>query len=121
MARMKNLEELVELQAKAIEALQQAAGALRIALEVIQKSYAEKGTQEKIIFVPQPALPAPVIGPYVPAPQPYFGDPLPTSGTQWGNVQGGLQAYAQNAQTALQNVSSSLANFQSGLAQTGEP
>jgi len=48
MARMKNLEELVELQAKAIEALQQAAGALRIALEVIQKSYAEKGTQERL-------------------------------------------------------------------------
>jgi len=112
MSRVKNLEELVELQAKAIEALQQAAGALRIALEVIQKSHAEKGTQEKIVFVPQPSVPQPNPIPYTP----YVGDfPNPWGTATGGNVQGGLQAYAQNAQNVLQNVQSSLANFQSGM------
>jgi hypothetical protein len=94
MARMKDLEELVGLQAKAIEALQQAVGALRIALEVIQKSHAEKGTQEKIVFVP--GAPATPYNPPTPVPQPYFGESLP-------------------AQNVLQNVQSSLANFQSGM------
>jgi hypothetical protein len=118
MSHVKDLEELVELQARAIEALQQAAGALRIALEVIQKSHAEKGTQEKIVFVPQPALPAPATGPYVPATQPYFGgsteNPWGTAagGIQWnGSAPGGLAYYVQNAQTALQNVQSNLTNW----------
>jgi len=94
-ARLKDLEELVELQAKAIEALQQAAGALKIALEVIQKAPAEKGSQEKIVFV-QPTIPTPVPDPN---PQIYLGGL---------NGSGGLQTYAQNAQTALQNVSANL-------------
>lgn len=123
MARLKDLEELVELQAKAIEALQHAAGALKIALEVIQKAHAEKGSQEKIVFV-QPTIPTPQPNPYtpyIPTPQPYFGDPPPMWGTgtiggsqyQGGiNGSGGLQTYAQNAQTALQNVSANLVDWQ---------
>jgi len=51
MSHVKDLEELVELQAKAIEAL-------KIALEVIQKSHAEKSSQKEIVFV-QPSIPAP--------------------------------------------------------------
>jgi hypothetical protein len=57
--RVREMEELIGLQANAIQALQQAAQALQIALQALEKARADKGEQQKIIFVPQPAPPAP--------------------------------------------------------------
>ena len=96
---VKDLEELVDLQAKAIEALQQAAGALRIALEVIQK---------EIVFLPGAPLPTVPIPQYPPNPIPWSSGGLPTTGTAvWTDY----CQYAQNAQTALQSVSANLAQY----------
>lgn len=51
----KDVEELLELQDRAIQALQQATLALQIALQALQDSRTEKGDQQKMVFVPVPA------------------------------------------------------------------
>ena len=50
--RVREMEELIDLQSKAIEALQQAAQALSLALQALQQSAAEKGQQNKFTFTP---------------------------------------------------------------------
>ena len=63
--RVREMEELIGLQAQAIQALQQAAQALQIALQALERAMADKGEQQKIVFVPQP-FPAPSPSPYNP-------------------------------------------------------
>jgi hypothetical protein len=62
----KDVNELLELQDRAIQALQQATLALQIALQALQDSRVEKGDQQKMVFVP------------VPAPNPFYTTP-----TEW--------------------------------------
>jgi len=52
--RVMEMEELIDLQAQAITALQQAAQALQIALQALEKAMAEKGEQQEIALVPPP-------------------------------------------------------------------
>jgi hypothetical protein len=51
--RMREMEELIDLQDKAIQALQQAAAALSLALQSMKQSMDEKGQQNKFTFHPQ--------------------------------------------------------------------
>jgi hypothetical protein len=53
----KDVDELLELQDRAIQALQQATLALQIALQALQDSRVEKGDQQKMTFVPVPTNP----------------------------------------------------------------
>src|SRR5208337_2457707 len=76
---VRNLEELIGLQAQAIIALQQAAQALQIALQALEKAMAEKGDQQKIVFVQQPA-PISNPNPSYPYPYTYMG---PVSVPNW--------------------------------------
>ena len=46
--RVRELDELIDLQDKAIQALQQAQLALSLALQALQQSLAEKGDQQKL-------------------------------------------------------------------------
>jgi hypothetical protein len=62
----KDVDELLAMQDRAIKALEQAALALQIALQVLQDSKNEKGDQQKMVFVPGPTpgpttLPMPYI------------------------------------------------------------
>lgn len=63
----KDVNELLELQDRAIQALQQATLALQIALQALQDSRVEKGDQQKMVFVPVPSSPQ--------VPTPYFSQP----------------------------------------------
>jgi hypothetical protein len=62
--RMREMEELIGLQDRAIQALQQATVALNLALQALQRSMDEKGQQNHFTFEPQyipklPILPIP--------------------------------------------------------------
>jgi len=71
----KDVNELLELQDRAIQALQQATLALQIALQALQDSRVEKGDQQKMVFVPVPSLPVDST-PYVPYTPPFI-NPIP--------------------------------------------
>jgi hypothetical protein len=55
--RVRDLEELVTLQDRAIQALQQASLALSLALSALQQSLEEKGQQNKFKFDPNTHTP----------------------------------------------------------------
>jgi hypothetical protein len=78
----RTLEELVELQDKAITALETALKATQLALEAMQRARTEQGTPIKIDWpVPQPS-PNTAPSPYVPyiVPQPWGGT------KEWGTT-----------------------------------
>ena len=115
----KSVDELLELQDKAIQALQQATLALQIALQALQDSRNEKGEQQKMVFVPVTGGNTPPNGfPNIPSLQPlsfpYVGD-TPGLGQTWsvkyGEAKGGLyfsaQDAVQNAINTVQTVSNS--------------
>jgi hypothetical protein len=105
----KDVNELLELQDRAIQALQQATLALQIALQALQDSRVEKGDQQKMVFVPVPA-PAEKV-PYVPYVQPfspyktlpYVGDIVTTTVTGVGVAigSGGFQTFNGSAADAV--------------------
>jgi hypothetical protein len=72
----RTLEELVELQDKAITALETALKATQIALEALQKARVEQGTPLKFEWTPLP-VPLPPTYPY----------PMPITGGTWGTNQ----------------------------------
>lgn len=55
--RLREMEELIDLQDKAIQALQQASTALNLALQALQQAAAEKGFQNKFAFHSQYSIP----------------------------------------------------------------
>jgi hypothetical protein len=109
----KDVDELLELQDRAIQALQQATLALQIALQALQDSRVEKGDQQKMTFVPVPTNP--FVQPYyTPVPNvPYImGDfpgvvPITTTGVSGmysqsynGSAQDVVKGALSNVQTA---------------------
>jgi hypothetical protein len=84
----KDVDELLAMQDRAIKALEQAALALQIALQVLQDSKNEKGDQQKMVFVPVPTqvpTPVPTPGP-MPVPMPYISPSIPGV-EDWGAYQ----------------------------------
>jgi len=103
---VRNLEELVSLQAQAIIALQQAAQALQIALQALEKAMAEKGDQQKIVFVPQPAP--------ISNPNPFYQDmALYNSGSNW--ISDGMITVEANAVGGLVNTITNTAKTFNGI------
>ena len=88
----RTLEELVELQDKAITALGAALKATQLALEALQSARLEQGTPTKFEWTP--GNPVPNIGPYIPIVSGDWGTSVITTG---GNQAGGLQTMQVNA------------------------
>jgi hypothetical protein len=81
----KDVNELLELQDRAIQAQQQATLALQIALQALQDSRVEKGDQQKMVFVPvQEKAPynSPENSPFTPYSTPFYSTPF-VNPTQW--------------------------------------
>ncbi len=92
----KDVDELLALQDRAIQALQQATLALQIALQALQDSRIEKGDQQRMTFVPVPNA-----GPYI-MPAPYINPTI----TPWGTTTCGVAStqYNGSAQDAVVNA-----------------
>jgi type II secretory pathway pseudopilin PulG len=98
--RVREMEELIGLQATAIQALQQAAQALQIALQALEKAMADKGDQQKIVFVPQPNPLGNI--PYNPTPYqytPYIGD-----APNWGGDSGLTGTWINTSESGLNSA-----------------
>ena len=88
----RTLEELVELQDKAITALESALKATQLALEALQNARTEQGTPTKIDWTSHPT-PIPVT-PYIPYIAPFTGGSWGTNQTVTG---GGIQTTQINS------------------------
>jgi hypothetical protein len=106
--RVREMEGLIELQANAITALQQAAQALQIALQALEKAMADKGDQQKIVFVPAP--PTNNLNPISPYNPGYYSTWGSNTGQAWcnsgslGNMVGGLCATITNTAKSVNNL-----------------
>jgi hypothetical protein len=117
MNRVRNLEELVTLQDKAIEALTQANAALQLALETLRAARAEKGTPMILPFATHPPNVTPKTVPNMPS-YPIIGDPPGWfQAPQWtltstGNsVDNGIKTLYTNTAAALQQTMASLSKI----------
>jgi type II secretory pathway pseudopilin PulG len=115
--RVREMEELIGLQATAIQALQQAAQALQIALQALEKAMADKGDQQKIVFVPQPN---PLGSPYNPNPYPfipYVGDQPNFGGQSWIWSTGGLGSNVNGLCETVTNTSKAVNSLVNNCAE----